>query len=317
MKQLHICLIIAGIAGIFLFQNTIIGQGTMDGFFPGKGSNSLAIGNTLKSYDNFYRGTTLTPGNPEDFGSISSSIVSIYGTYSFSDQLTGIINLPYITVKNENGVIDPIQLKSKVSGLQDLSLGVKGKLWDKAFNSSKLIVGGGAVVRFPVSNYEEAGILSIGNGAIAIEGMALIQYQIHGGLFAELQSGYSFRRNKNFSIPDAFIGEFKIGYAHSKFYLATSVGLQNSERTFDIGSDEFGMRGGPAILPETEVDYTVLNVNGYVPFGKSGVGVTVGYGQVLNGRNAGAESYVTVGIVFSNLSFSSRSTAPPRYILGY
>ena len=140
----------------------------MDVFFPQKGQSSLAIGNTSKSYDSFYRGPTLTEGNPADFGSISGTIVSIYGTYSFSDQLTGIVNLPYITVRNENGVNDPVQLTSKVGGLQDLSLGVKGKLWDKAINSSKLIVGGGAVVHFPVGNYEEAGILSIGNGAISV-----------------------------------------------------------------------------------------------------------------------------------------------------
>ena len=313
MKPLYICLIIAG---IFLFQNGITGQSTMDVFFPTKGHSSLAIGNTMKSYEMFYRGTTLTPGNPEGFGGISSNIISLYGTYSFSDQLTGIINLPYISVKNENGVLDPVQGTSKVSGLQDLSLGVKGKLWDKAFNQSKLTLGGGAVVRFPVSNYEEAGILSIGNGAIAIEGIALIQYQIYGGLFAELQSGYSLRRNKTFNVPDAFIGEFKIGYAHSKFYLSTSIGLQNSESTFDIGSDEFAMRGGPGILPETEVDYTVINVNGYVPLGKTGLGITVGYGKVIKGRNAGAESFVTWGIVFNNLS-SPKPNKPPRYILGY
>ncbi len=312
MKQLHISLIIVG---IFLFQNNSIGQSTMDVFFPEKGYSSLAIGNTSKSYDNFYRGRTLTPGNPADFGNISSSIVSIYGTYSFSDQFTGVINLPYITVRNENGVNDPIQLTSKVSGLQDLSLGVKGKLWEKAINSSKLTVGGGAVIRFPVSNYEESGILSIGNGAISIEGIALIQYQIYGGFFAELQSGYSLRRNKNFDVPDAFIGEFKIGYAHSKFYLSTAVGLQNSETAFDIGSEEFGRRGGPASLPETEVDYTVLNFNGYVPIGNSGFGVTVGYGKVLNGRNAGAESFITGGIVISNLFY--HQPTKPRYFLGY
>ena len=312
MKQLHIYLIIVGIC---LFQNNSIGQSTMDVFFPQKGQSSLAIGNTSKSYDSFYRGPTLTEGNPADFGSISSTIVSIYGTYSFSDQLTGVINLPYITVRNENGVNDPIQQKSKVSGLQDLSFGVKGKLWEKAINSSKLVVGGGAVVRFPVGNYEEAGILSIGNGAISIEGLALLQYQIHGGLFAELQSGYSLRRNKNFDIPDAFIGEFKIGYAHSKFYLSTAIGRQNSESAFDIGSEEFGSRGGPASLPETEVDYTVLNINGYVPIGSSGFGVTVGYGKVLDGRNAGAESFITGGIVINNLFY--HQPTKPRYILGY
>ena len=274
MKQLHICLIIAG---IWLCQNNIIGQSTMDVFFPSKGHSSFAIGNTTKSYDNFYRGRTLTPGNPADFGSISSRIISLYGTYSFSDQFTGIINLPYIISQNETGAMDPVHMKSKVSGLQDLSLAVKGKLWEKSLNQSKLVLGGGAVVRFPLGNYEEAGILSIGSGAIAIEGLALIQYQILGGFFAELQSGYSLRRNKDFNVPDAFIGEFKIGYAHSKFYLSTSVGLQNSETTFDIGSDEFGMRGGPAILPETDVDYTVLNINGYVPFGQTGFGVCLLY----------------------------------------
>ena len=210
---------------------------------------------------------------------------------------------------------DPIQATSSVSALQDLSLGVKRKLWDKKFSNSSITAAAGAVWRFPVSNYEAAGILSIGNGAFNIEGIAMLQYQIYGGFFAELQGGYSVRRNKDFEIPNAFIGEFKVGYAHSRFYLATSIGIQNSETSFDIGSEEFVMKGGPASLPETEVDYTVLSINGYVPFGKSGVGLTAGYGKVLNGRNAGAESYMTWGIVFNKIS-STRSTAPPRYFLG-
>jgi len=296
MRQLHICLIIAG---IFLFQNNLIGQVVMDGFFPEKGRSTLAIGNTFKSYDKFYRGKTLTPGNPENFGSVSSTITSIYSTYSFSDRFTGIINLPYISIKNENGILDPFHGESKVSGFQDLSLGAKVKLLEKSFSkTSKLTVGGGLVAVFP-GNYEEAGILSLGNGAMAIEGLVLVQYQIHGGLFAELQSGYSLRQNKDFDIPNAFIGEFKLGYAHSKFYVATSIGFQNSANAIDVGSEEFVMRGGAAALPETEVDYTVLNINGYVPFGKTGLGVTGGYGRVLGGRNAGLQNYFTVGIVYS------------------
>ena len=139
---------------------------------------------------------------------------------------------------------------------------------------------------------------------------------MYSGFFAELQGGYSVRRNKNFNIPNAVIGEFKVGFAHSLFYLATSIGLQNSASSFDIGSEAFAAKGGPAILPETEVDYTVLSINGYVPIGKSGVGITAGYGKVLNGRNTGAESYITTGIVFSGSPFN-RSTSPPRYILGY
>ena len=301
---------------ITVFSYTAIGQSTFDVFFPKKGESSLALGFTSKSYDKFYRGTTLTDGNPADFGNINSRIFSIYGTYSLSDQMTAIVNLPFISVENENGVPDPVQAVTQVNALQDLSLGIKRKLWDKKLNTSLITAGAGAVWRFPVGKYEEAGILSVGNGAFSIEGIAMLQYQIQGGFFAELQGGYSLRRNKNFDTPNAFIGEFKVGFAHSLFYLGTSIGLQNSVSSFDIGSEEFGMRGGPASLPETEVDYTVLNINGYLPIGKSGVGITAGYGKVLDGRNAGAESYITAGIVISGSSFH-KPTAPPRYILGH
>jgi len=303
MKKLNIYLVILGIV---LFSFNAIGQFTTDCFFPKKGESSIAVGYTSKSYDTFYAGTTLAEGNPGGFGAIDSKIVSVYGTYSFSDKLTAVVSLPYISVKNESGVDDPVQMTNKVSALQDLSLGVKTKLWQQKFNNSGVILGAGAFVHFPISNYEEAGILSVGNGAFSVDGVALLHVQIYGGLFAAAQAGYSVRQNSRFTIPNAFIGELRLGYAHPLFYLATAIGRQNSVSSFDIGSEEFMMRGGPAILPETEVDYTVLNISGYVPFGKSGIGATAGYGKVLSGRNAGAESFVTVGIVVNGKGFNKR-----------
>ena len=78
-------------------------QTIINGFFPQKNEFTIASSYSYKSYDNFFRGNTLTESTPMDMGEISSSVVSVYGEYGISDWLSTIATLPYITTQNETG----------------------------------------------------------------------------------------------------------------------------------------------------------------------------------------------------------------------
>ncbi len=288
---------------VFLFSMPFItmAQTPVSGFFPKKNDLTIASSYTYKSYDRFYRGTTLTETAPANMGSISSSIVSVYGEYGIMDWLSTVVTIPYISISNSEGVLDPIQGVDQVEGVQDLSLFLKAKAFKKTFdNSSKLSIGGATGVTIPVGNYDESGILSLGNQATAIDGCGIIQYSTPVNIFTEAQIGYSIRENSDFKIPNAMLYSLKVGYYNDWIYAHAKLGIQDSTTGYDIGTPEFAANGGPLGLPQTEVDYTNINFDVYTPLYEKTIGVSAGYGVNLNGRNYNQESTFTLGLVYKD-----------------
>ncbi|MCK8522629.1 hypothetical protein M0D21_13675 [Aquimarina sp. D1M17] len=283
----------------FLTISTVSAQTLINGFFPKKNDLTVATSYSYKSFDNFYRGETLAKNNPMNMGEISSSIVSVYGEYGVLDWLSTTINVPYISVENEGDVPDPVIQESQVSGVQDLSVFMKAKIIDKKLNNAtKIAVGGATGVTLPIGGYEEAGILSLGNGATAFDGCGFIQLATPSNIFVELQAAYSLRNNSDFEVPNATIYSAKLGYYNKWFYAHAKVGIQNSLSGFDIGSPEFVAAGGAAALPETEVDYTNFYFDLYVPVYKNSFGISSGYTVNMNGRNYDRASAISLGLVY-------------------
>ncbi|MDH7447737.1 hypothetical protein [Aquimarina sp. 2201CG14-23] len=279
--------------------SSVSAQTVLNGFFPKKNDLTIATSYSYKSYDNFYRGSTETKSNPMNMGEISSTVLSVYGEYGVLDWLSTTVTLPYISVENETGVLDPVSQTNEVSGVQDLSLFLKAKVLDaKINNASKIAIGGAAGVSVPVGGYEEAGILSLGNGATAVDGCGFIQFNTSSNLFIELQAAYSVRSNSDFEIPNATLFSAKLGYYNKWFYAHAKIGTQNSLEGFDIGSPEFAAAGGAQALPETEVDYTNFYFDLYVPIYKQSIGVSTGYTTNMSGKNYDRASGFSLGLVY-------------------
>ncbi|WP_025665812.1 hypothetical protein [Aquimarina megaterium] len=285
---------------IFPFLNAI-GQVPVNGFYPEKNSFTLAPSYGYKSYDQFYRGSTLSEGNPAGLGEISSSIISFYSQYAITNWLSTTVTLPYISVESEDGALDPVQNVAQIDGIQDLGIFLKAKILGKKFDNSSLItLGGASGVTFPVGNYKGGGVLSLGNEATTVNGSAIFQYTTPFKIFSELQLGYSIRNSNDFDIPNAMLYSAKIGYYNKFLYVHAKLDIQNSMSGYDIGTPEFGNAGGPAILPETEVDFTNLSFDFYVPIYKNALGVSAGYGTTLDGRNYNKESVFSFGLVYTS-----------------
>ncbi len=277
-------------------------QAPVNGFYPEKNTLTIAPSFSYKSYDQFYRGNTLTEGNPAGLGEISSSIVSFYGQYAILDWLSTTLTLPYINVESETGALDPVQNVSRVDGIQDLGVFMKARILEKKFdNSSKITLGGASGVTFPVGDYEGAGVLSLGNQATAINGSAILQYTTSFNIFSEIQLGYSLKNSSDFDVPNAMGYSAKIGYFNEFLYIHAKLDIHDSMSGLDIGTPEFAAAGGPAILPETEVDYTNLSFDFYVPIYKNDIGISAGYGTTLTGRNYNKESAISFGLVYTAL----------------
>ncbi len=283
----------------FVSISTLSAQTIVNGFFPKQNEFTFASSFSYKSFDRFYRGESLTESNPMNMGKISSSVISVYGEYGFLDWLSTTVTIPYVSIKNEEGVADPVSGVNEVEGVQDLNLFLKAKLLDKKFNNaSKLSIGGATGITLPVGGYEEAGILSLGSGATAYDGCGFIQFNTSSNLFIELQAAYSLRTNADFEIPNAMVYSAKLGYYNKWFYAHAKVGVQNSLSGFDIGSQEFMDAGGAAALPETEVDYANLYLDLYIPVYKNTFGISSGYAVTMDGKNYDKASSISLGLVY-------------------
>lgn len=279
--------------------SSLTAQTEVSGFYPQKNELTIAPSYSYKQYDRFYAGTELTDGNPAGLGSISSYIINLYGEYGITNWLSASVNMPYILVKSENGTPDPVLGTTTVDGVQDLSVFVKAKILEKQIKSiGRIGLGAALGGSLPVGNYEGEGVLSLGNNANTANLNVLAQLTTKFNLFTELQYGYSLKDNRDYDVPNAQVYGIKLGYFNRHFYTHVQLAVHDSMDGLDIGTPEFAEAGGPRALPQTEVDFTNLNVNLYIPIYKNEVGLSTGYHKNLDGRNFSKESSLSFGLVY-------------------
>ncbi len=271
------------------------------GFYPNKGQLTIAPSFNYKRSNSFFEGTALAPGNPGGAGDLRANIVNLYAEYGITDKLSVDLSVPYIAIEAANGALtldEEDQFEGAyASGVQDLNLFAKYKLYENHSDAGCIKIGAAAGVGFPLSDYEPRGVVSIGNKAKTVNIDGIFQYEFPFNLFVEAQGGYSYKDSDGLDVPNAFAYGFKIGYFSEHFYLHTEIDIQDSIDGLDIGGPGFR---GPGDLPNTEVDYTLLNFTLYVPVYKDIIGLSTGYSNVIAGRNANKETTISVGLVYKN-----------------
>ncbi len=260
-------------------------QSLTDGFMKGKGHGSLVLSYSWEQYDEFYFGTEQMDAPPPFGGEITTQSVSLYGIYGLTDNLDIIVNLPFITAQGANEDLDaPDQ---NVNGLQDVAVFLKWRPLYIETEGGSLSFLGAAGVATPLSDYADNAVLSIGNQSTRVDARLMTQYFMNNGFFIDLQAGYSIRSN---DVPNATLLAGKLGYAGKNFYLDLWSETQISDSDApDIGGVPFN---------ETRVNYTQIGISGYVPI-IGGLGVSVGVGQFVGGRNVGLATRVSGGVVYS------------------
>lgn len=285
----------------FLISTTITSaQGLIDGFYSPKGNIALTASYTGTAYDEFYVGKEKTGPVPAH-NKITQDIITLYAKFGLTDKLTLILNAPYISAKGE-GSPDPVSGNTKESGFQDLVIAAKFMPFSSAFVGGKIVAITSLGFGIP-TGYESNSILSIGNGAFDTNLHIGGHLQLDQGFFTTLVAGYSFRgkaadsfnvnNGNDYDVPNAFLAMAKLGYASSKFYSELWV---DHQATSSEGVDIMGP-GFSGNFPETRVNYIRMGVSAYVPI-TSIVGLSAGYGTVLDGRNIGDANYFNAGVTF-------------------
>lgn len=276
----------------FAFSIQIHAQGNIDGFFSEVGALSVTTSYTNSSFDEFYAGTTLIKSVP-DHNKITQDIFNIYAKYELASDLVTFLNIPYVVAKG-NGVADSVNGNTEVSGIQDVVFGLKYKFLKVKNDTGDFNVIGGVSFHIP-ADYEPNGILSIGTGSFNTDFTGGIHYQSDFGYFITALATYSHRDdvqfNGNFIVPNAFLGLAKLGYANRWIYVDGWLDYTASLSGVDINDTTNN-------FPETQVVFTRVGGTLSKKFGRSGFAASLGASTVLDGKNTGKATTLSLGLTY-------------------
>ena len=281
---------------------TLHAQSLVSGFMAGKGHGSFVVSGTTERYTNVYLAPEKVQGVPV-FQEVRVNSVNLYGTYGLTDKIDAIISLPYIQSKGlaSGTTIDDLAktnpndgFVNTRQGFQDLNALLKFKSYSREIGSSILDLLGVVSLSTPVSNYQSntgyGYIIAIGNRATKYTALGVAHLKTASGVFATGQIGYSLRTG---DVPNALVGEAKIGYAGPKNYFEGSASFQESNSGTDISENGFY-----GTFTGTRVNYVRLGASGYRPI-TNGFGLTLGISTYVAGRNIGKSTGASAGITYN------------------
>lgn len=277
-------------------------QSLVSGFMSGKGHGSVVVSGTTERYETVYLAPEKIDGVPI-FQEVRVNSVNLYATYGLSDKVDAIISLPYIQSKGKamGTVINDLDaLYSDAGytnvrqGLQDITGLLKFKTYSREIGGSILDLLGVVSFSTPVSNYQTntgyGYIIAIGNRATKYSAAGVAHLKTSSGVFATGQVGYSLRTGL---VPNALVGEAKVGYAGPKTYIEGSASFQESNGGTDISQEGFN-----GFFPSTRVNFIRLGASFYRPLAK-GVGVVLGASTYVAGRNIGKSTGYSAGLSYN------------------
>ena len=277
-------------------------QSLVSGFMAGKGHGSFVVSGTSERYSNVYLAPDKIDGVPV-YREVRVNSVNLYGTYGLTDKIDAIVSLPYIQSKgyalgttiNDLNTLYPAQGFANIrQGVQDLTAVLKFKSYSREIGSSILDLLGVVSLSTPVSNYQTntglGYIIAIGNRATKTTALGVAHLKTVSGIFATGQIGYSLRTG---DVPNALVGEAKIGYAGPKNYFEGSASFQESNGGTDITENGFD-----GTFTATRVNFVRLSASGYRPI-TNGFGLTLGFSTYVAGRNIGKSTGASAGITYN------------------
>lgn len=299
MKKINL-LMLSFILSIIFSNNTTNAQGLLDGFTPKKGDFSVTGSYTYGNFDEFYMGDTeMNLVDVVGLEEITQNIFSLYAKYGVSDNVSFILNVPFISAET-NGNNDPINGESSISEIQDVSLAVKVNAAKFNIKGGNLNIITGLTLNVP-TGYEPNGVLSVGSGAWGFDYTAGLHLNTNIGLFSTLLAGYNIRdkaKNNltgtgNFEVPNAFTLSGKLGYASDFIYVEAWAYYLNSDKGVDIGGPNF-----TGNLPETDVENSSIGLTLYKNIIPK-LGASLSYGKVIDGRNVAASQTFSAGLTYN------------------
>ena len=244
-----------------------------------------------------------------NFGRVSTQMYSVMGNYGITRKLNALFSVPYVKTHATKGTWHGYD------GIQDLSLFLKYKAYEKRIGDGKLSVFGILGGSVPLSNYAADYLpLSLGLKSRTVSARLMVDYE-QGNLFATASGTYVLRDNieidrdsyytteMHFSnkveMPDAASYNVRAGYRSNRWIAEAVFNGWKTLGGFDITKNNMP-------FPSNRMNATMVGVNvKYVLPMLPQLSIVGGGNYTISGRNVG-QSTAVYGSLFYVFDFSPK-----------
>jgi hypothetical protein len=247
-------------------------QGRVDGFYKGKGNTDIVLGGGAEFSSIYFAG--------RDKLNLARTIynANIFVAIGLFDNLDVYLAAPYVVINSEQSV-------------QDGSVFLKLKAWNKAFDKGNLTISLAAGVSSNLADYQTEGASAIGQEAKVIDIRPVVHYFSKNGWFCTTQAAYNYKSDPT---PAAFAASLKVGKATGKHYFDFWYDHQTS-----FGGLDYRGTPRPSTFRELGVDFHKVGATYYRPLFDR-LGFFLGTSYVVTGRNVSQGIGVNLGFVLKS-----------------
>ncbi len=301
----------ASFAGFFVLSSFFVSAQTdMDAIMMEKNAFCVGPMYSYSSWKDYWEGTLKRENL--NIGKVTTQTYSIMGNYGITRKLNALFSVPHVKTKASAGTLYGLD------GIQDLSLFLKWRPFQKNLGPGMLSLFGIAGVSFPLSDYVADFLpMSIGLRSKTASARVMADYQV-GNIFATGSATYVFRDNikidrdayyttemhytNEVEMPNAANFNFRTGFRNHRLIAEAVLNRWETLGGFDITRNNMP-------FPSNNMDATQAGVNiKYVVPPLPQLSIVAGGMYTIAGRNVGQSTtvYGSVFYVF-NLSRKEKS----------
>ncbi len=291
-----------------LFSHTSSAQTEIDGLMMEKNAFCVGPMYSYSSWKEYWEGSFKRDN--ENLGRVSTQMYSVMGNYGIGRKLNALFSVPYVKTKASAGTLRGQE------GIQDLSLFLKWRPYNKKIGNGRLALLGIAGVSFPLTNYVADYLpLSIGMRSKTASARIMADYQ-RGNWFATGSAMYVFRDNieidreayyttrlhitNEVEMPDGASFNFRAGFRNQRLIAEAVVNNWTTLGGFDITKNNMP-------FPSNKMNATIAGINiKYVLPSIPQLSLVGGGMYTLAGRNVG-QSTTVYGSLFYVFDLSRKS----------
>ncbi len=274
-----------------------------DGIMMGKRLMCAGYMYTTDSWDQYWEGTRLRSNG--NIGTLRTESHQLFANYGVTSKLNVIAHLPYVRTDASQGVL------AGMRGWQDATFAAKLKFFEAPV-TEKASFRAIAVVSAatPMTSYVPDFLpLSIGLGSRRVSARGTAHLRTRGGWFGNFSSSYTWRDGVPLDRP-YFYTEGRLTFSDRVqmprvFDYTASAGRIRGELVLSASYSEQRTLGGGDIrrqdMPFVSNRMNFSRVGGWakLPIPRhEAISIVAGYSYVVNGRNVGQSSTITVGVMY-------------------
>jgi hypothetical protein len=275
-------------------------QTDVDGIMMSKNNFCTGFMYSYSSWDHYWEGKRKR--DALNFGDVSTQMIGWMGNYGITSNLNVMASLPYVKTKASAGTFHG------VDGIQDLSVAVKYKAWEKKLLKGKLAIMGVLGVSVPVTNYV-ADYLPLAIGLRSNTGTLRViadfernHFFLTGAAAYVLRSNITIDRDQYYTtelhntnkveMPDMANFHVRLGYRGNNFGVEAVFTNMTTLGGYDIPRNNMP-------FPSNRMNATTAGIGlKYNARALPGLSIMAGGGYVLKGRNVGQSTMFNGGLFY-------------------